>query len=350
MTEPEKNVSVLCIGDPHFKRTNILDVDKFMKATISVAKSENPDIIIVLGDLLDKHDVYHAEPFNRAIKFLEALRKISFTFLIIGNHDYSSNGQFLTDKHAFVACKSWDNFVVVDKVQKYEINDHIFFMVPYVPPGRFEEALNTTDDVWETASCIFAHQEFQGCKMGHINSIDGDKWEEDYPAVISGHIHDAQTVGDNIFYPGSSMQHGYAENTDKKIWNVEFSWDNDGELCLSIDEIDLGLPKRKLVTLTPEQADKFSPSKYKNTHVKIAISSTRSEFQAFRKSKTHKRLVQEGVIITFKPSIHSTQLAISEKMKSVHKKYGTKFTNVLVGLIRDENNDELINVYNEIMT
>ena len=65
------SVSVLCIGDPHFKKTNIPDVDEFMKRIKATAEKEKPDIIVVLGDLLHYHDTYYAEPFNRAIKFLE---------------------------------------------------------------------------------------------------------------------------------------------------------------------------------------------------------------------------------------------------------------------------------------
>ncbi len=54
-------------------------------------------------------------------------------------------------------------------------------MVPYVPPGRFVEALNIIDNEWwKNVNCIFAHQEFYGCKMGAIESIEGDKWDHSF--------------------------------------------------------------------------------------------------------------------------------------------------------------------------
>ncbi len=68
-------------------------------------------------------------------------------------------------------------------------------MVPYVPPGRFVEALNIIDNEWwKNVNCIFAHQEFYGCKMGAIESIEGDKWDHSFPLVISGHIHSEQRL------------------------------------------------------------------------------------------------------------------------------------------------------------
>jgi hypothetical protein len=49
--------------------------------------------------------------------------------------------------------------------------------------------------------------------MGAILSEKGDPWSSENPPIISGHIHDEQKVGTNIWYPGSAMQHGYSSNT-----------------------------------------------------------------------------------------------------------------------------------------
>ncbi len=57
--------------------------------------------------------------------------------------------------------------------------------------------------MWKNVNCIFAHQEFYGCKMGAIESIEGDKWDHSFPLVISGHIHSEQRPQKIFFYPGS---------------------------------------------------------------------------------------------------------------------------------------------------
>ena len=52
--------------------------------------------------------------------------------------------------------KEWNNTIVVDTVITETINGQKFVFVPYVSPGRFEEALNTSKEKWNDAACIFA--------------------------------------------------------------------------------------------------------------------------------------------------------------------------------------------------
>ena len=107
------------------------------------------------------------------------LSSYSTTYILVGNHDYISNTQFLTTNHWMNAMKEWKNVVIVDKVIQQNINDLSFVFVPYVFPGRFQEALNTIHiDGINKISCIFAHQEFKGCKLGAILSDIGDVWDE----------------------------------------------------------------------------------------------------------------------------------------------------------------------------
>ena len=42
----------LVIGDPHFKTSNVPDTEDFIEKTISLAKKEVPDFVIILGDVL----------------------------------------------------------------------------------------------------------------------------------------------------------------------------------------------------------------------------------------------------------------------------------------------------------
>jgi DNA repair exonuclease SbcCD nuclease subunit len=52
--------------------------------------------------------------------------------------------------------------------------------------------------------------------MGAIVSKDGDEWNEEFPQIISGHIHDNQTPQKNIYYTGSPLQHAFGD-TDKRV-------------------------------------------------------------------------------------------------------------------------------------
>lgn len=55
-----------------------------------------------------------------------------------------------------------------------------------------------------------------------LESTHGDRWPSKFdtgasPPIISGHIHTYQVIGDNIWYPGSPIQHSISENTDKSV-------------------------------------------------------------------------------------------------------------------------------------
>lgn len=180
------------------------------------------------------------------------MRKISKTYVLVGNHDYISNQQFLTNKHWMNGMKKWDNTVIVDTVMTETINNEKFVFCPYVPPGRLTEALDTLGTEWRDASCIFAHQEFSGCKMGAIISVEGDKWPLTNPHVVSGHIHSRQIPQENVYYTGSAMQHAFGESEKNIIGYLTFSQKN-----YKRDEINLELPRKKIVYMDVESIEDY---------------------------------------------------------------------------------------------
>ena len=209
-----------------------------------------------------------------------------------------NNQQYLTENHWLNSMKEWDNTIIVDKVVTEKINDQVFVFVPYVPPGRFEEALNILDDEyktdWKKANCIFAHQEFFGCKMGAITSVEGDKWSLDYPEVVSGHIHSKQRPQKNIYYSGSAMQHAFGESTKNII--AHFTFTNNK---YDLDEIDLNLPRKKIVYMDIENIEDYSVPET-DDKIKITVSGSYDQFKALKKTKKYKKLVDKGLKVVFK--------------------------------------------------
>lgn len=197
---------VLFIGDVHIKKQNLGDVDKLI-SKIESWDEALPDIALVAGDVLDTHERLQTQLMNKAYELVSALRRKMLTYILVGNHDYINNSQFLSHEHWMTGLKELDNVVVVDYPTVYEKHGSKIVFVPYVPPGRFVEALDKVE--WKDATCIFAHQEIKGCKMGAIVSIEGDKWDESWPFVVSGHIHEKQRPQSNVYYPGSALNHSY---------------------------------------------------------------------------------------------------------------------------------------------
>ena len=233
--------NILLIGDPHFKVSNPLESQQFHDEVLKNIKNleKHIDFIVILGDILDTHEKIHIQPFCRAINFLKMVATFKRTFVLIGNHDRINNNVYMTEEHPFSSLKgSIDNLVIVDKTYFEEG----FCFVPYVPNGRFLEAIG---DNLEGSKCFFAHQEFLGCKMGGIISENGDEWDEKFPPVFSGHIHDHQIPQKNIIYTGTPFQHSFSDDEDKGIFLLKFKNESSWEL----EKIELEIIKKKSITM-----------------------------------------------------------------------------------------------------
>lgn len=522
-------MKIIAVGDPHFRTDNIPEVDIFIGKMVDLVESEKPDAVVILGDVLHTHERLHTTPLNKAYEFIDKMRKLVRTFVLVGNHDmcfakntplmkfdgsivmsqdvkvgmfltgpdltrrqvmnvrtgsavmydvYQGNGitytvtgdhllclrldsrkrmeidirsgkysvswadhqefkflrrlfsskklaydffekikehpeveisvndflklsekfkkqlkgykaltqphndssirvvksceveffgwevdgdrkfllkdttvvhncnnqQFLTENHWMNGMKEWDNVEIVDTILHRKISGLNIVLCPYVPPGKFREALDSDrKNDWKKADCIFAHQEFQGCKMGAIVSVEGDAWSADLPPVISGHIHDRQTLP-GVYYCGSSMQHSFGE-TDKNIIPV-LTWKRNGS-PYSVKEVDLGMPKKKIVYTdvqsmedykSPESADK----------IKISISGVYDEFKAFKKTKKYKELVKKGTKIVFKPK-KIKQEKIDEEPDDVKPVHENDFNLILSSLVNKEKDPYLHQIFELIV-
>ncbi len=273
-------ITALIIGDTHFKVSNVRETDPMVEEIVKLASDIKPDIIVLLGDILDRHETIHVSPLTRAIKFMSRLVEIADTYVLIGNHDLKNNRQFLSDEHPFVSVKYWNhihhNIKIIDTTTTVKIKNHIFVFVPYVPPGSFREALEYSNE-WKYATCIFAHQEFKGCKMGAITSIEGDEWSLSHPFVVSGHIHDYQEPQVNILYTGTPIQHAYGDHHDKTVSLIQF----ESPHIRNHKRIDLHLPKKHIIRINSSDVSTYKPSP--NSHLKIIISGTSGEIKAIMK-------------------------------------------------------------------
>jgi DNA repair exonuclease SbcCD nuclease subunit len=317
-------MKVIAIGDPHFKIKNMQQVDIFIEKMLSLIKTENPDFIVVLGDLLHNHERIHSLILNKAYEFIEKLRMEAFTYVLVGNHDMINNQQFLTTNHWMNGLKEWDNVKIIDTVYTRNHGDHKFVFCPYVPVGRFEEALKNVS--WKDASCIFAHQEFKGCKMGAIISEDGDAWNTNLPFIVSGHIHSNQLLPIGVYYPGSAMQHAFGESDHNIIPILNFK--NDTHVY---KEIDLGLSRKKIIYIDSNELEDFKiPTT--DDEIRLTVSGTVEQFKSFKKSKKYKKMISNGIKIVYK----------SKKKKMITTDtQETDFFKILKKLIDNEQNLEL---------
>ena len=328
-------VTVLFIGDPHIQIDNITEVKLCIEKLILLAEEKKPTFIVLAGDLLHNHERLHITPLNISYEFINKMRNISKTYILVGNHDYCNNSQFLSENHWMNGLKEWKNVVIVDKVISEVINNKQFMFVPYVSPGRFEEALNTSGKDWMKYDCIFAHQEFFGCKMGSIISVEGDKWSIDYPYIISGHIHSRQIPQKNIYYPGSMLQHAFGESTKNIIACIRFN----ESIEYSLEEIDLKLPRKKIIYIDVDNVDEYKIIET-NDKIKMTVSGSYDQFKALKKTKKYKKIIENGIKIVFKPNKIEHVENIPEKVVNE-----TTFSTILSEIINHEKDSYLFQIY-----
>lgn len=333
------NAKILFIGDPHFQITNLHEVNLFMPEMKKLALTTSPDVIIIAGDLLHTHERLHTTVLNKAYEFVKDMRDVAPTYILVGNHDYISNTQFLTDNHWMNSMKEWTDVEIVDTVREISVKGSRFVLVPYVYPGRFKEALDTNDSssAWDKADCIFAHQEFKGCKMGAIVSEIGDQWDEKHPFVVSGHIHSKQRPQQNIYYPGTPMQIAFGESENNIVPLLEFR----GSREPKIEEFSLEMPGKKIVYMDASELDKFEVTG--DDKVRITLSGDHTEFKSVKKTKKYKDLVEKGVKIVFKMTKTDHEIPGAKDITA------TDFSDILHTMIVNETDVFLMQAFDKVV-
>jgi DNA repair exonuclease SbcCD nuclease subunit len=331
-------VTAIFIGDPHIQIDNIPEVELLMEKLVLIVKEKQPDIIIIAGDLLHTHERLHTIALNKAYELVHSMRNIAPTYILVGNHDYINNKQFLTENHWMNAMKEWDNTIIVDKVIVEKIKGLKFVFIPYVCTGSFIQALDTVEDEWKDATCIFAHQELYGCKMEAKVSVEGDRWHVDNPLIISGHIHSKQKIQQNIYYPGTPLQHTFGESGDINIIAyLTFSEEN-----YVTEEIDLELPRKKNVYIDVDDVDNYDVP-ITEDHIKVTVKGDYEQFKTLKKTKKYKNLVEKGVKIVFKPEKDKVNIADNDEY------IGTDFNNILESIVIKQKNPYLSQSYELIV-
>jgi DNA repair exonuclease SbcCD nuclease subunit len=320
--------TVLFIGDVHLKHGNAREISIMMEKI----KNLNYDLAVLAGDVLDTHEKVDVQLLNRAYDLIRFLREKTITFVLVGNHDYINNQQFLTDAHWMNGMKEWKNVIIVDTPIRKLFKEEWFVFVPYVFKGKFSEALSFT--TWSDATCIFAHQEFKGCKMGAFVSEDGDNWDERYPLVISGHVHERQRHKVNIIYPGSSLIHSFGGQRDGESGGLSIFIFKNGKL-LDEERISLEIDLKKTIYFSVGDSIKSKDLIPSN---RFKISGSIADIESFKKSKQYKLIIESNVKIIFNVIRYADDITDN---KFVSSSSFNLFESILLKLIEKENDKML---------
>ncbi len=287
---------VLVVGDPHFKVSNLSVMRKFIKKMKILAQQKDFDFMVCLGDTIHSHNKIDQSCLKLAIYFFREISNFMPVYVLIGNHDRPRETIYLTDDHPFHGLNDNEKIKVVWKPIDFQSSKGRVVFVPYVSPGRFQEALNTLTPKIEKDKpvVIFAHQEFRGSKNEQgIISTKGDMWDISNPLVISGHIHEYQILQKNIIYVGTPVQHTFSESTLKAVGVFKF-----GKTGYSGIRMKLGLRKKETIETDIDNIPKNINSD-ENVEYRLIIKCKHSEMKSFEKSDTYKILIKNNVKVHY---------------------------------------------------
>jgi DNA repair exonuclease SbcCD nuclease subunit len=309
-------LTFLCIGDPHFKNDNQKQIDDLIDQTLELARKKCPNFILIMGDTLDNHNTLNSRLVAKAVKFFESLANITYTFVIIGNHDYPNNKpNYYNDHiHAFTSLRHHKNpqLIIVDQpksinvVDKISGKNHRIIVAPYTSNGKFKDNLNRlSPSIEEDPPClIFCHQEFKGVSFGKkangesITSEDGDVWNKNDPFIVSGHIHKRQMLQDNIFYVGTPYPTNFGEDNDKTISTIVY--DDKKKNPISIINEKLSIRYKKSISCDIKDVDEFELKKEKNVDYRLIIKGSSQEIKS-RKKYIEKKFKGKNIKLHFLP-------------------------------------------------
>jgi DNA repair exonuclease SbcCD nuclease subunit len=346
-------MKILCVGDIHIKPSNTHLVDALQTQIIQASQKYAVESIVLLGDILDTFERVHTQALNRAYQLIDALRQHAQVYVLVGNHDLINNQQFLTDQHWMNGMKQWDRVHVVDSV--YAVEDVMF--VPYVPVRRFRIALETHPDTdWRNMRYIFAHQEFEGAKMGAIISSEGERWDPEWPMVISGHIHERQTPQPNLYYIGASIQNSFGDRSTPVLALIADEQTGQGTAEI-ITEIPLHLPRKKTVYTDLERVQTLIQSpvgKGDNDQIdqidqiRIVIKSDYEQFKLFLKTKSYQDLVALHPNCKVVHAVPTMEVSSNSSEPTAEPETG-EFDEILVDKVLHTKDEYLYSTYMEVI-
>src|SRR5579864_3536562 len=188
---------LLAVGDLHYKgeesrgrKGNKLQTDLLREKLLRLVRKRKPKIVVLLGDTFDRFSHVDTLPLQDAHDLIYELGALlekweGRLYVLIGNHDLPGANYFLSKRHPLTGIRNQKNIVIVDeptRVSIEELEGDLLF-VPYVPPGRFQDAIDKEGEREEEKEekideeekeknkgkkkkkrilCIFAHQEFRG--------------------------------------------------------------------------------------------------------------------------------------------------------------------------------------------
>jgi DNA repair exonuclease SbcCD nuclease subunit len=261
-------MKIIHTGDWHFREKDHDEIYKCVRFIADRAAIEQPDLIVISGDIADnRHLDFDSRSARSILEIISLMLDIAPVAVVTGTNSHDGKmalalrecrGKYpilvsdMPEQYGYV--KSRDNSWV--KVGIMTIDDEPDFILTQIPQptkqyfitdlsiedtdkaisqamdsilasfGMVSEQFNTIPHI------VNGHGQIGGAFVSETQQLIGRDIEVSKSQLLMlnadlicyGHIHKAQEMGDNIFYAGSPTRMNYGETEDKGFWihNIDF--------------------------------------------------------------------------------------------------------------------------------
>lgn len=306
-------MTIITVGDLHITPSNIEKVRVYNKKLCNYISDNVPEFVVILGDVLHHHGKVFIECMNEAVELFKTVGELCPLYVIVGNHDMVDSKLFLSSETWMNVCKWIPNVTIIDK----PLVDRNCMFIPYVPLGQFSNAVDTLGVDLDEIMYTFCHHDFI------VDPIPQNM------TIISGHIHEKQWVGPNVYYPGSCMYNYYTSNKTKKTIS---------KICddSTIVDIDLDAPTMMHVKMAISE---YVPNQIKcnpNDAINLCLYGTQIEIANLRKSMKG-IVIDKGIKITYQ-LVDSNGIDVTTSVPKISSK-GITFLDILKDIIKNDTDD-----------
>ena len=215
-------MKILCFTDNHFcERSSILTKygTKYslrlenQLASINwveqLAKTENCDMIVCLGDFFDKPQLTDQE--------ITALQDINWAediphYFLVGNHESEENDL----QYSSTKVLEGNNRYIIDKPSLYQILDVELAFLPYIVESN-KQPLESyfPQNGLNLPRILFSHNDILGLQMGPVVSKIGFSIEEieaNCVCCLNGHLHNGQAISSKVLNLGNLTGKDFGED------------------------------------------------------------------------------------------------------------------------------------------
>lgn len=183
-------------------------------------KKEQPDALLILGDLTEEKDRHSAQLVNKVVDHLATFGKLVPTIVMMGNHDYHNEG------HPFFAfIERMEGVMWIDKptdgyhvgnVFNIDLDDCVF--LPHT--RNFKRDWESV--AWKQYNIAFAHNTFMGAKSAQDHELEGIPLDAipDRIDVYAGDVHVPQRLH-HVTYIGAPYSVDFGDDYKPRIVGLQ---------------------------------------------------------------------------------------------------------------------------------